>query len=84
MRHDLTDLKHFFRTPIFDFEDVATQKELPRLNGKQQTWFCGSHFGYGLHEDAVTSAIEVARLKMEQAHRLPMKMSITSNTGGTK
>jgi predicted NAD/FAD-binding protein len=26
------------------------------------TYYCGSHFGYGLHEDAVTSAIEVARM----------------------
>jgi predicted NAD/FAD-binding protein len=34
---------------------------LPSLNGVKNTYYCGSHFGFGLHEDAVTSAIEVAR-----------------------
>src|ERR1035438_4515224 len=24
-------------------------------------YFCGSYFGYGLHEDAIRSAVEVAR-----------------------
>jgi len=50
-----------FRTPIFDFKSCATIRELPSLNGVKNTYYCGSHFGFGLHEDAVTSAIEVAR-----------------------
>jgi uncharacterized protein len=50
-----------FRTPIFDFRSCATIPELPSLNGVKNTYYCGSHFGFGLHEDAVTSAIEVAR-----------------------
>ena len=51
-----------FRTPLFDFTSCATQPELPALNGVRNTFYCGSHFGFGLHEDAVTSAIEVARM----------------------
>jgi predicted NAD/FAD-binding protein len=61
IRAELTDFRKVFRTPIFDFGSVATIAELPSLNGKQRTYYCGSHFGFGLHEDAVTSAIEVAK-----------------------
>jgi predicted NAD/FAD-binding protein len=50
-----------FRTPIFDPLSCSTMRELPSLNGVRNTFYCGSHFGFGLHEDAVTSAIEVAR-----------------------
>ena len=50
-----------FRTPIFTKDSAATIKELPSLNGNMNTFYCGSHFGYGLHEDAVSSAIEVAK-----------------------
>jgi len=50
-----------FRTPIFDLRSCSTIGELPSLNGVRNTYYCGSHFGFGLHEDAVTSAVEVAR-----------------------
>jgi len=50
-----------FRTPIFDFQSCSAVRELPFLNGEQNTYYCGSHFGFGLHEDAVTSAVAVAR-----------------------
>ncbi len=49
-----------FRTPIFDFNSCRTIPDLRSLNGVNNTYYCGSHFGFGLHEDAVTSAIEVA------------------------
>ena len=51
-----------FRTPIFDLRSCSSIGELPSLNGVRNTYYCGSHFGFGLHEDAVTSAVEVARL----------------------
>ena len=51
-----------FRTPIFDLRSCSAIRELPSLNGVRNTYYCGSHFGFGLHEDAVTSAVEVARL----------------------
>jgi predicted NAD/FAD-binding protein len=31
------------------------------MNGACNTWFCGSYFGYGFHEDAVASAVGVAK-----------------------
>jgi predicted NAD/FAD-binding protein len=47
--------------PLYSFESMDTQDKLRTNNGKQNTWFCGSYFGYGFHEDAVRSAIEVAQ-----------------------
>jgi len=53
---DTTTLTH----PLYSFESMATQDRLRQMNGQQNTWFCGSYFGYGFHEDAVQSAVEVA------------------------
>ena len=47
--------------PVFDFPAIETQTALSELNGKRNTWFCGSYFGYGFHEDAVRSSVAVAR-----------------------
>lgn len=46
--------------PVFTFDSLATQKELPRLNGKRNTVFCGSYFGYGFHEDGARSGVQAA------------------------
>ena len=54
------DARFSFKTPIFDFPAMRAQTQLPGLNGKQHSYYCGSHFGFGLHEDAVTSALRVA------------------------
>lgn len=56
----LVEFKKVFRTPIYDQESFATTSRLPSLNGKMNSYFCGSHFGYGLHEVAVRSAVAVA------------------------
>lgn len=47
--------------PLYSFESMATQDRLRAMNGDRNTWFCGSYFGYGFHEDAVKSAIDVAK-----------------------
>ncbi len=47
--------------PVFTFDSYATQKDLPNLNGKRNTYFCGSYFGYGFHEDGIKSGIAVGR-----------------------
>lgn len=49
-----------YHHPLYSFESMATQAELPHLNGKHRTWYCGSYFGYGFHEDAVRAAVDVA------------------------
>ncbi|MDX6769249.1 MAG: FAD-dependent oxidoreductase [Elusimicrobiota bacterium] len=47
--------------PTYTFRSLRTQARLPSLNGRRSTWFCGSYFGSGFHEDAVRSALAVAR-----------------------
>ena len=51
-----------YHHPVFTNEAVATQPPLPTLQGVHRTWFCGSYFGYGFHEDAVRSAFDLAAL----------------------
>lgn len=47
--------------PLYSDAALASQSRLHLMNGKRHTWFCGSYFGYGFHEDAVRSAVEVAK-----------------------
>jgi predicted NAD/FAD-binding protein len=49
-----------YRHPVYSRASVATQAELPRLNGSRRTHFCGSYFGNGFHEDGLNAAIAVA------------------------
>jgi predicted NAD/FAD-binding protein len=46
--------------PLYTFEAIQSQPSLAALNGKNNTYFCGSYFGYGFHEDAVRSGVAVA------------------------
>jgi predicted NAD/FAD-binding protein len=46
--------------PQYSFAAFNSQKDLPGLNENQHTFFCGSYFGYGFHEDGVRSAVQVA------------------------
>ncbi len=49
-----------YHHPLYSLESMATQSELPQLNGDRRTYFCGSYFGYGFHEDAVKAGVAVA------------------------
>ncbi|MEQ9449251.1 MAG: NAD/FAD-binding protein, partial [Rhodospirillaceae bacterium] len=46
--------------PYFDRAALASQKRLWRLQGRRRTWFCGSYFGHGFHEDALQAGLAVA------------------------
>ena len=50
-----------FTHPIYTFKSINTQKKLFSLNGNRRTYFCGSYFGYGFHEDAIKSGIQIAQ-----------------------
>jgi predicted NAD/FAD-binding protein len=50
-----------YHHPVFDADAVRSQGLLPQLQGRDRLWFCGSYFGYGFHEDALASAVSVAR-----------------------
>ena len=56
-------IKEFsYEHPVYDQAAVGSQRGLPALNGVRSTYFCGSYFGHGFHEDAVRSAVQVGRL----------------------
>jgi predicted NAD/FAD-binding protein len=46
--------------PVFDQAAMDAQRDLHRLQGADRVYFCGSYFGYGFHEDALRSAVDVA------------------------
>ena len=48
--------------PVFDLAAIAAQKQVHRLQGQKNTWFCGAWTGYGFHEDGLKSGLAVARM----------------------
>jgi predicted NAD/FAD-binding protein len=46
--------------PVFSENAISAQQELHKLQGQNRTWFCGSYFGYGFHEDGLQSGLAVA------------------------
>lgn len=49
-----------YRHPVFDGPAMAAQRQLWSLQGRRRTWFCGSYFGYGFHEDGLQSGLAAA------------------------
>ncbi|MFW1677167.1 NAD(P)/FAD-dependent oxidoreductase [Pontibacter sp. JAM-7] len=50
----------FYDHPVFGRNALQAQKNLWKLQGQQNTWFCGAYFGYGFHEDGLQSGLAVA------------------------
>jgi predicted NAD/FAD-binding protein len=48
-----------YEHPIFTPETAMAQKRLHQLNENGTTYFCGSYFRFGFHEDALASAVHV-------------------------
>ena len=48
-----------FSHPFYDLQTIKAQKNLVELQGINNCWFCGSYFGYGFHEDGISSAIKI-------------------------
>jgi predicted NAD/FAD-binding protein len=46
--------------PQFDVDALWSQQRLWQLQGRRNTWFCGSYFGFGFHEDALQAGLAVA------------------------
>ena len=53
--------KVIFTHPYFNLKNTNLQKDLKLLQGKNRTWFCGSYFGYGFHEDGLKSSLEMLK-----------------------
>jgi len=51
-----------YEHPLFDLDSIKAQTEIHQLNKQgNNTFFCGSYFKYGFHEDAFTSALELSQ-----------------------
>ena len=59
-RAELTFAKHQFAHPQFNNNALAAQQALGKIQGVNNTWFCGAWCGYGFHEDGLKSGLEVA------------------------
>jgi uncharacterized protein len=46
--------------PVFDTHAIEAQRDLHRLQGQRRTWFAGSYFGAGFHEDGLQAGLWVA------------------------
>ena len=47
--------------PVFDLAALRAQRDMPRLQGQQNTYFCGAWMGYGFHEDGLKAGQAVAQ-----------------------
>ena len=72
-----------YHHPVFDRDAINAQAGLDDLQGKQNSWFCGSYAGYGFHEDGLSSAVAVCE---KLGVNIPWKNSIqlTSNVGSSQ
>ena len=50
-----------FTHPYYDAEALLNQRELHKIQNKENILFCGSYFGYGFHEDGIKSSIEMLK-----------------------
>jgi len=48
-----------FSHPFYDLKSFQAQKSLKELQGINNSWFCGSYFGNGFHEDGLKSALNI-------------------------
>ena len=65
--------------PVFDQAAIRAQADVPQLQGRRRTWFCGAWTGYGFHEDGLKAGLEVARRLLieiaEHAQPVPVAAS---------
>ena len=52
--------QHEYSHPYFSWDALKTQKNLWAIQGIKRTWYCGSYFGFGFHEDGLQSGLAVA------------------------
>jgi predicted NAD/FAD-binding protein len=58
----------YYEHPLFDDAAIRAQQRLPGLNLRRSgVYLCGSYFRYGFHEDALSSAVQLSRLLVEDA-----------------
>lgn len=59
-REDSVLRRFSYQHPLFDKAAMEAQRNMWAVQGSNRTWFCGSYFGYGFHEDALQAGLAVA------------------------
>ena len=54
--------KTVFEHPIFSLGTLEAQRHIHKIQGVNNTWYCGSYLGYGFHEDGIQSSAYLASL----------------------
>jgi uncharacterized protein len=49
-----------YEHPVFTGDGVKAQRRAQEISGHNRTSFCGAYWGWGFHEDGVSSALRVA------------------------
>lgn len=57
---DRTHMTIDYDHPVFDANAHAAQRNLNLIQGVNRSWYCGSYFGHGFHEDGIQSGLDVA------------------------
>ena len=70
---DCIERRHIIRQmsyehPVFTPEAVAAQSRQQEINGADRAYFCGAYWGFGFHEDGVSSALAALELFREVEH----------------
>jgi len=67
--YDEVTLRH----PVYDTDAFHAQRDLARMNGDRNTWFCGAWMRNGFHEDGLASAADVVeKIKDALQHPRPV------------
>lgn len=60
IREDRVIARMLYEHPLYTFESLRAQEELPTLNGQRHTAYCGAYHGFGFHEDGLASGLRAA------------------------
>ena len=63
-----------YEHPVFDMKAIGAQKQLSKLQGRKNTYFCGAWTGYGFHEDGLSSGLDVA-LRLQSVLANPQRQA---------
>ena len=63
--------KYVYTHPLFTQETLEAQNKSIEIQGKNNTWFCGSYLGHGFHEDGVQAGLWVAHQLKSGPNWLP-------------
>ena len=51
-----------YEHPMMTSKSIESQLNLKKLNGVMNTFYCGSYFGNGFHEDGISSSVTIGNM----------------------